>query len=723
MIEYTKSNQEINLIKDYIEDNAFVVSRDLGISVGKARDYVKMVINDYKDEGKFKDPIVGYNGKNQYGDTVPKEMKLTTYLENSKNGIIVPAGSVYTKHENQISVHTENTEERVKKRSIVKKEGAIAKLKGDQKMADMKDKYQKAYKAGNNAVTGLFDNMFNPFYRPSNHYALTSTTATVTTIGNLISESMVAGNRLYNRPNVVIDHITSLCTNSNIELVERVIKKYNIYIPTVDDCIYVILKSTRFHWSSKERDEEIFSILKLLTPIERAIFVYTNDLFHFRYYNDKLMRDIIDNIYFADSNSMLDPMIVSKDPKEDMKDIPEDLEIAVRCILYDDMLVHSKNKENVTFKDDLFMESKKKIATGCKRANNHLTRIDDLIEAFFRTDNLPINVSDIKEMIRGCTVLSDTDSTCSTYQNWVTWYFKKPLPTFTSDEIGISSIILLFTSRTLAHSLELLSKRMNIRGKYLKLLAMKNEFYWKVMIFMNMTKHYFADTAIQEGAVYAKTKLELKGSNLIDSKLPKDLKELSTSYYSKITDTLTSGAKINLHELIKEIVDIELDILNKIQNLDSTIMKSETILDHTSYKYEKDKSPYYHLMLWNEVFGPKYGTITTTPVVCIKVKTNMTTKARMMEGLNNIPDKDIRDRFLKFINKYPKDSLGVLRMPKEIVAGIGLPEELSHVMEAKPVVEELCGTFYFILESLGYYKKPNKILSELYYRDNKKGEE
>ena len=716
----SKSNEEINLMRDYIEDNAFVVSRDLNVSIDKARNYVKMVINDYKDDNKFEDPIVNYNGKNQYGDTVPKQMKLTQYIENSKKGIIVPAGSVYTKHENQISVHTENTEERVKKRSIVKKEGAIAKLEGNLKIANQKDKYQKGYKAGNNAVTGLFDNMYNPFYRPSNHYALTSTTATVTTIGNLISESMVSGSRLYNRPNVVIDHMVSTATNSNLNLIEIVIRKYKLYIPTVEDCMSIISKSTKYYWSSLDQNNEILSILNTMTDAERAAFAYTNDLYHFREFNDKLMRDIIDNILVTDSNTLLDPMIVSKSPRDDMKGIPEDLEIAMKCILYDDMLVHSVNREVVTFKDDLYMPTKQKLATGCKRANNQLTRIDDLVSAFFRTDNLPINVSDIKEMIRGCTVLSDTDSTCSTYQNWVTWYFRKPLPTFTSDEIGVSSIILLFTSRTLSHSLELLSKRMNIRGKYLKLLAMKNEFYWKVMIFMNMTKHYFADTAIQEGDVYAKTKLELKGSNLIDSKLPKDLKDLSENFYKKITGLLTEGKKINLHEIINEIITIELDIMDRINKLDSSIMKEETILDHTSYKLEKTKSPYYHLMLWNEVFGEKYGVINTTPVVCIKLKTNMTTSKRMIDTISKIKDEKIRTKFLKFLEKYPKDGLGVLRMPKEIVAGIGLPEELAGMIEVNPVVNELCGTFYFILESLGYYKKPDKILSELYYRNNKK---
>lgn len=700
-----KSNANINLMNDYIIDNAVLVSKDLGVSMDEAKGIVTKVIDDYKANGKFRDPVVEYMGKNTYGDRVLKKKNLLNYLESTSHGIVVPAGTVYARHENDMSVHTENTNERVRKRSIVKKEAAMHEIRGETKLAAQKTRFEKAYKAGNNAVTGLMDNMYNPFYNPSGHYALTSITATVTTIGNMISESMIAGNRLYNRPEIVVNHIISTISNTDLESMERVIRKYKIYIPTAIECMSIILKSTRFYWSSQKHDDDIRDVLSKLTDVERAAFAYTNDLYHFRMYNSDLCKRMFGKLIEVHDDST--------DPKKDMEGIPEDIEVMVKSILYDDMLEHSKKEDVISFKDDLHMDTKRKIASTARHSVNFLDKIDDLVKTFFMTNNLPINVSDIKDMMRKCTVLSDTDSTCSTYQDWVMWYHNRKLPKFTSDEIGISGAVLLFVYRTLAHSLELFSNRMNITGKYSKLLAMKNEFYWKTMIFMNMTKHYFADTAIKEGSVFKKTKLELKGSNLIDSKLPADLQEKSKGYYSKITDIITSGQKVNIHKIVREIADIELDIIKRMKALDTDIMKEETILDHTSYKGGMLGSVYYHFMLWNEVFGEKYGTIEETPVVCVKVKTNMLTKKSMMDSIESIKDDSIRNNFKKFLEKYPKNALETLRLPKEVVLGIGLPEELQDIMVVKPAVLELCSTFYFILESLGIYKKPGYLLSDL----------
>lgn len=705
-----KTNSTIDLMNDYITDNTFIVSRDLNIDKDKARNIVLSVIDEYKANGKFKEPIVEYMGKNTYGDRVLKKKNLLNYLESTKHGIVVPAGTVYAKHEDDMSVHTENTNERVKKRSIVKKEAAVHELKGEMRLAAQKNRFQTAYKAGNNAVTGLMDNMYNPFYNPSGHYALTSMTATVTTIGNMISESMIAGNRLYNRPEIVINHMITVSTNSNMELVEKVVNKYKIYIPTVVDCMGIIFRSSRFYWGSQEYENEIREVLSKLSDMERVVFAYVNDLYHFRMFNNDLVKRLFKKLLEVHSDT--------EDAKKDMDGIPEDLEVMVKCLLYDDMLEHSKNEEIVSFKDDLFMDTKKKLASTARHSFNFLEKIDDLVTAFFKTDNLPINASDIKEMMRKCTVLSDTDSTCSTYQDWVMWYHNRSLPKFTSDEIGVSGAVLLFVYRTLSHSLELFSNRMNIKGKYAKLLAMKNEFYWKTMIFMNMTKHYFADTAIKEGNVFKETKLELKGSNLIDSKLAPDLQALSKGYYSKITNIITSGEKVNLHKIVREIADIEINIIKRMKALDTDIMKTETILDHTSYKGGMLGSSYYHFMLWNEVFGDKYGRIENTPVVCVKVKTCMTTKKSMMDAIEGIKDDGIRTRFKAFVEKYPKKALETLRLPKEVVLGIGLPEELEHIMVLKPAVLELCSTFYFILESLGFHKKPGFLLSDLIYGED-----
>ena len=153
-----KDNSSINILGDYIKDTTLLVSRDLNISQHDAKQIVLDIIKKKSDSGEVIDPIVEYQGKDQNGDRVLKKRKLTKYFDGAKSGILVPSGTVYVGHDVELSIHAENTENRVKLRSACKKEGFLAEQLGDMQTAGLKEKFQKAYKLGNNAITGLFDN-------------------------------------------------------------------------------------------------------------------------------------------------------------------------------------------------------------------------------------------------------------------------------------------------------------------------------------------------------------------------------------------------------------------------------------------------------------------------------------------------------------------------------------------------------------------------------------
>jgi len=713
-LKKTINNSELIDLGDYTRDTGWVLSRKLDISLDEGMVLSKKIVDQNNAKGLVNIPKVKYYGKNQYGDRVLREKPLPAYIKGSNSGIIAPSGTVYKTHDKELSLHAKNTKARVKKRSACKLEGFLAEQRGDTVLANQKEKFQKTYKTVNNSLTGLLDNQYNPHYCPSSHYTCTSVTASVTSIGNSLGESMNSGNRMYIRPDVVTNHIVSTATNTDISNIELLIRKYNLHIPSIDDCMYVILKSTRFYWSSEAEDIKIRGILELCTDAERAAFVYINDFYHMRYYNPELIRTFIGSLIEVTSEP-------SDDLANSMKDIPEDIEIFAKTAMFEDMMNHAKRKEVVSFKDDEHIATKEKLSSTSKHMKKVLATYDDLLGGFYRTNNLPINISDIKQVVRKCTVLSDTDSTCATYQDWVLWYFRTTLPKFVPEEVAVTGAVLLIFTRTLSHHLELFSKRMNIRGEYVKLLAMKNEFYWNVMVFTGMTKHYFADIAIREGNVFRETKLELKGSNLINSTLPAQIKKLSDDYFKKINRLLTSGATINLHDILVEIAGVEKMILGKLKNLDSDVLKEEIIMDANGYKNAKEKSPYINVLLWNEVFAPKYGDVKTLPAVMVKLKTIMTTKKKMMDGIELIDDEGIRRRFKSFLEKYPRDQLGILRIPKEIVIGSGVPRPLEAVMTFRDTVEELCKTFYVILLTLGYFKKSGTLISDIYGEDaNKK---
>ena len=62
-----------------------------------------------------------------------------------------------------------------------------------------------------------------------------------------------------------------------------------------------------------------------------------------------------------------------------------------------------------------------------------------------------------------------------------------------------------------------------------------------------------------------------------------------------------------------------------------------------------------------------------------------------------------------------KDSLGTFRVPLVIASEKGLPEEMFNAVDIHKVVTNSTNVFYMILESIGFYRKPNLLISEMGY--------
>jgi hypothetical protein len=132
---------------------------------------------------------------------------------------------------------------------------------------------------------------------------------------------------------------------------------------------------------------------------------------------------------------------------------------------------------------------------------------------FLITDLLPINIAFIKNMLRETIVLSDTDSTCATYEDWVKWYQSDNV--FGPRGIAITGVIMTIATTAIDHGIKVFAANMNIPKDRVSSIAMKNEYYWDVFVPTNVSKHYFADTWVKEGNVLPKSKNEIKGVNRV----------------------------------------------------------------------------------------------------------------------------------------------------------------------------------------------------------------
>lgn len=683
-------------VNEYIEQASFFIHKQLDIPLEESKQYVKSTLKDFK----IKNPTTKYYYKQDNGDKIIREDKLTDYIKESLNSgdIIVPSFTTYYSPSKQKSIHSDFMDYNTKRRSIHKKAAFKAKQDGDMDKFLYNDVMQKTMKIFNNSLSGAYASKSTVLRNPSAHYTLTSMTRCVSSIGNALTESIVYGNKHFKDYDTVINYITTIITNIKRSDVEYCIHKYKLHIPTPENIMDSILYSTKWYWDDKELENKILDYLKKLDDRERVAVLYTNDLWHLKMYNEELMRNFITKVINNNPEPNNDISI--------MKNITETMEILVKFICYEDL-----RGKNVNYDELKDTEIGNKISSVAHNVMKIFTAYSKLFKTFLFTNTLPPTIAYIKDMFRQCIVLSDTDSTCGSYDKWVEWYLGRL--SLSEEAIPITGVIMSINSMVVEHGLRILSKNMNLPKERMEILKMKNEFYWPVFISTNKNKHYFANVLVQEGNVFKEPDLEIKGVHLIASAVDQTISKAIHAMIREINTKLTNNEKISLKHYVDYIVSLEEQLLKRIDQGDVSIYKKDSIKEAKAYKLGAELSPYINHLLWKEVFEEKYGSPGEPPYMTIKIPTTLDTKKKMSDWLATVQDEDIRNKLMAFLHKYNKPYFGTFRPPLAIVKSKGLPEEFINCINKERIVLDNLNSAYLVLEALGYYKKNDTIISSI----------
>lgn len=681
-------------VNEYIEQASFFIHKQLDIPLEESKQYVKSTLKEFK----IKNPTTKYYYKQDNGDKIIREDKLTDYIKESLNSgdIIVPSFTTYYSPSKQKSIHSDFMDYNTKRRSIHKKAAFKAKQDGDMDKFLYNDVMQKTMKIFNNSLSGAYASKSTVLRNPSAHYTLTSMTRCVSSIGNALTESIVYGNKHFKDYDTVINYITTIITNMKRSDVEYCIHKYKLYIPTPENIMDSILYSTKWYWGDKKLENKILEYLKKLDDTERVAVLYTNDLWHLKMYNEELMRNFITKVINNNPEPNNDISI--------MKNITETMEILVKFICYEDL-----RGKNVNYDELKYTEVGNRISSVAHNVIKIFTAYSKLYKTFLFTNTLPPTIAYIKDMFRQCIVLSDTDSTCGSYDKWVEWYLGRL--SLSEEAIPITGVIMSINSMVVEHGLRILSKNMNLPKNRMEILKMKNEFYWPVFISTNKNKHYFANVLVQEGNVFKEPDLEIKGVHLIASAVDQAISKAIHAMIREINTKLTNNEKISLKHYVDYIVSLEEQLLKRIDQGDVSIYKKDSIKEAKAYKLGTELSPYINHILWKEVFEEKYGSPGDPPYMTIKIPTTLDTKRKMSDWLATVQDEDIRNKLMTFLHKYNKPYFGTFRPPLAIVKSKGLPEELINCINKERIVLDNLNSAYLVLEALGYYKKNDTIIS------------
>lgn len=693
-------NNKIEPFKDYVKQALTYLKIKLKITDNEAKEQLKKIIKTYP----YKQPIIEYRLKDNNGDMINTRGSILDYIKEAQNNneIIVPSLTTYFHPDKLKSIHSEFMQSNVKKRSKFKKEAFKNKQTGDITLHNYNNTMQKTMKIFNNSLSGAYASKSTVLRNQSAHYTLTSMTRCLSSIGNSVSESFLIGNKHFRNSDSVYNYITAILTNINMNTVSACVKHYNLSIPSVKNIMDNVKACSKHYWWNDNTFKQIEEYVSELDDMQRVAVMYTNDFWHIKEYNEDLIRNFLQKA----SLKLNQP---TENNAEVLSRLPEDILILVKIICSDDIKGENIDiyKLNGTSLGDV-------MASTALNLIKSLNELNLLFRTFFLTDILPINISYIREMMRDAIVLSDTDSTCSSYDMWSEWYSGKR--SFDNNAINATAIIMTLNSRAIDHGLRLLSKNMNIPDDRIELLKMKNEFFWNVFVTANKNKHYFANTLIQEGNVFKEPDFELKGIHLIASAANKDVTKRVNVMMREIISTLAEAKPIELLKYLKITADIERELLERLDKGDISVFKNDKIKEKNSYKSDNMAlTPYIHHVLWEEVFSEKYGHPGNPPYMVMKIPTVLKTKAKTLEYINSIEDEDIKNKLLNFMKKYNKDMLGTFRPALSLVGSKGIPKELLPCMDKKRIVMDNLISAYNVLEALGFYKKTGLLVSDMGY--------
>lgn len=689
---------QLNPVKGYLEQLTHFIATKKQISLDQAKPIAIKLIKE-----RFKDRPVKYFERQENGDRTVENGTMLDYIKKNiaEKNILVPTFTSYMNADVKQSILSSFIAGNVIIRSKAKKEGQAAKAKGEADVADSKNNEQNNMKIRNNSVSGLFGQQACILYNPTAHSTLTSITRTMTSLSNACNERLLAGNRYLPRPSDVYRCIVYEATYANIEQTKQVVDKYNLYLPTIEDTVNLLRRSSDLYFKDDAYyNTYIIPYLKNLSPYHLASICYVGDLYHQRQFNSDFIRTLLDEFtkkVYADNPALDDPNILYS--------IHEPILMLAHGVFSDEIKGLGKDYK-------LFNEKgvAGHIYATCLHMQELLHKYKDFFNAFYMQNIVPINSHRLRDMRRRVVVLSDTDSSCFTLDEWINWYHGQYK--LNDRSIAIASGVTYIASEAIVNQLAILSKSMNVQQKKLDTLAMKNEYLWQNISTSEASKHYFAWTAIQEGNVFAESELELKGVHLKNSAVPREAVEHGIGLMKHICETVSDNRKVSFNYMLSEVINIENKIISSIEAGDPTYLKRSKIKDETAYSQGRDKSPFQRHLLWEQVFAPTYGDIPPPPYDVVKLPTTITSKTAMKAWIESIDDIELRTRLVNWLIEFRKDKLPTIYLAGDYVAANGIPKEILSVMDIRRIVFDSTMQHRLIMGMLGVFVNEDLLIKE-----------
>lgn len=694
--DYTR---KIDPINQYYDQAAHYLSLMNDVPYEDCLNWVRKNVNVKSDKNnplmEIKNPRVKYIGKDEHGDREFKETTLYGYINSSvkNNDLISPTLTTYIHPSKRESLNVRFIGNGVANRNKAKKSMFANEvlMMGDPSNPVHRMNYnvdnatQNYEKTKNNSVSGAGAIATNIHYNPTMHSTLTSTCRSASAYANANNEKFLMGNRHYWSPTIVLNNVLAISTISDLKKINKAVEIFKLHIPTPQETMDVVLKSSRLYWNDTHKENEIFELIKKLSDTQRCAFVYVSDFYQVAQYNPEFMRTLILNFSkypTLDNNIDVD------------KYIHTDEEITNLAIqICRDKTIGLNMKEEFKQKTEIA----KLVASKVRQLYFAFDYYKDFIKGLLLTDNVPPSIAYFPKSIRHAALMSDTDSTIFTTEYWNKWMNGGEI-VLNDESNGYFAVMVYFSNAILKHLLAMMSANFGIAKERLFQIAMKNEFKFDVFVPTDNTKHYYSIISYQEGNVWAKIKQEIKGVHLMASDKPKEVIQEAAMMMKDICETVRRGEQLDVQKYMTIVAKRERDIKETIRSGKMNYYRRATIKG--SYTLEEEKSPLRHYKLWNETFGKKYGETAPPPYSCAKIPTTLINKSSFNEWLDTMEDQDLAKRLRNYFNQHGRTEQGNWLIPKE-ACNDKLPMELVKVVDERKLIADICKCHYLVLSTLG----------------------
>lgn len=708
--------RDLNIIDATIDDNARYISLMTLDPFEECRSFVAEELGQ-NGAHRLRSPKALILDKNTHGDRSPVTGDVLSFIKRvEKQGLLLsPSMTAYMPEDVRQSTHALYIEEGVRNRSVVKHEMIDAERNADQtndplakqryrEIAVMKKGAQNYLKINNNSYSGGTVSTATILHYKSTHSSLTSTCRAATSYANASNEKFIRGNRHYYTPEVVRANLISIINLAPLELIDQACKQFGLKYPTAEDVMGMVWESSKDYWQDSFEKARLNTLVTNMSPVQRAAVMYVGDMYHL--YN--LNKEVIKTFLFQ--MSVIGNPETDLITEEEYDKVDGDTKLLATFICYQEV---SGRKMKDIKKDN--PDDYKKILATAGNVMKTLEQYEVLLKAFFLTKCLPSSIHAFPSIRRKAVPISDTDSTMFTLMWWVEELFGAEKG-FTPEARRFVFAMVFMISEVVMHILAVLSRNMGVSDKKLRLLAMKNEYYFEVLSLTTRSKHYYASQDAQEGLMFKKAKMEVKGVGLRDSKVPPMIQAQAKKMMKDVVETIKSGKKIKMIELLTRVADIERSIIKSLDDGKFEYLTTAQVKAADSYKND-DNATYKQYDLWESVFAPSFGKTQPPPYQAVKLSLITNNRTEIDAWCDRMNNPQLAMRLKTWLMKEGKRDLNTLIIPAAVVETSGVPREITCAIDKRRIISNVMGAFYIILESLGIMlveKNNIRLISDYY---------